>query len=114
MRDAADDFGAFVAARWSDLEAVALLATLDLDLAREVTVATLAAVHRDWADTVDSGAPVARCRVELLTRLGRLATPRPGDPSDADRMAPATDHTAPATTVARPDLLGPSTDDEER
>ncbi|MGL5927592.1 MAG: hypothetical protein ACRCY8_01525, partial [Dermatophilaceae bacterium] len=76
--------------------------------------ATLAAVHRDWADTVDSGAPVARCRVELLTRLGRLATPRPGDPSDADHTAPATDHTAPATTVARPDLLGPSTDDEER
>ncbi|MGL5861142.1 MAG: hypothetical protein ACRCY9_07805, partial [Phycicoccus sp.] len=110
MEGTADDFEAFVAARWSDLEAVALLATLDPGRARAVTGASLAAVRRDWAGAVDSGAPVAHCRTELLRHLARSAA---GGPDGALGAGRAGTGSAPAAT--RSGLLGlaASADDQE-
>jgi hypothetical protein len=77
----ADDFDAFVAARWRELEPVALLATLDPIAARAATVAALMRLRRSWADVVDSGAPSARARIEVLRQVG--------DPGHRSRRLPA-------------------------
>ncbi len=69
------DFDGFVAARWPDLEAVALVATLDPALARELTVAALGPLRHRWAATVEEGSPTGAARRALLERVGRLDRP---------------------------------------
>ena len=87
-----EDFGDFVAARWPALEAVALVATLDPEAAREVTAAALAALRPRWAATLEEGAPTATARRMLLERLdpGRRRA-RPPDQTDhpSDRRVAA-------------------------
>ncbi|MBM6401508.1 hypothetical protein [Phycicoccus sonneratiae] len=64
-----EDFGGFVAARWPDLEAVALVATLDPERARELTTSALAGLRPRWQQTLEEGAPTAAARRALLARL---------------------------------------------
>ncbi len=71
-----EDFGAFVAARWPDLEAVALVGLLDPTTARAVTAAALAAVRSHWTRTLDSGSPTAEVRLALVERLAAAPSPR--------------------------------------
>lgn len=86
-----DDFDQFMAARWSGLEAVALVATLDPVAARVATTAALATLAVRWPAALEDGAPTAAARRELLTRLGSWSAPRPirteglvtEDPDDA-------------------------------
>lgn len=77
-----DDFAGFVAARWPDLEAVAIAATLAPRLARELTTSALASLGERWVATVDEGAPTRAARVELLRRIARLG-PDAAPPPDA-------------------------------
>ncbi len=69
-----DDFGEFVTARWRDLEAVALLATLDREAARATTCAALAALWGRWNEVRAEASPTSTARVELVRRLGRQQT----------------------------------------
>lgn len=64
-----DDFADFVRSRWPDLEAVALVATLDPGTARTATAAALAGLRAGWAATLETGAPTATARRALLERL---------------------------------------------
>ncbi|MBD3785096.1 MAG: SigE family RNA polymerase sigma factor, partial [Micrococcales bacterium] len=68
-RDEGDGFAEFVAARWPELEAVALVALLDAERAREVTTAALAALRGRWSGVVEEGAPTPAARRELVGRL---------------------------------------------
>jgi hypothetical protein len=61
-----DDFREFVAARWPELESVALLVLLDAPRARAVTADALAAMFRRWQDTVDAGRPGEQARRAVL------------------------------------------------
>jgi hypothetical protein len=74
-----EDFGGFVAARWPDLEAVALVATLDPGAAREATAAALADLRSRWAATLEEGAPTTAARRALLDALRPARAPRAGD-----------------------------------
>ncbi len=77
-----DEFGGFVAARWPDLEAVALVAADDPATARELTTEALARLGRRWDEAVEEGSPTRAARAELLQGLARLG----GGPSPvADR-----------------------------
>ncbi|QIM21966.1 hypothetical protein G7075_13875 [Phycicoccus sp. HDW14] len=87
---AQEDFGGFVAARWPDLEAVALVTTLDPAAAREATTAALATLHPRWASTLEEGAPTTAARVALLARLLPARRSRGTDRTDrTDREVPA-------------------------
>lgn len=98
-RGAAD----FVTARWSELEAVALLATLDPVGARETTAAALTAVRNRWAEVLEEGRPTATARDELLARLARSgARPRPRREPPAPTPVPEVLRTA-AVDPADPD-----------
>ena len=66
------DAAAFVAARWADLEPVALLALLDPDRARTLTADACAEVVRAW--TAAEGAPTAAVHRALLARLASFGT----------------------------------------
>jgi len=89
-----DDFREFVAARWPDLEAVAFLVTLDVDVARRVTTDALAGLHQQWRDALDEGRPGEQARRSVLVaavaasehgtsrpalRVTRRAGPRNGE-----------------------------------
>lgn len=80
----------FVAARWSSVEAVALVATLDPPAARRLTVEAFRDVHRGWARIHDDGSPTAAVRSALLGRVATLPAVREHalDPSLVD---PVTD-----------------------
>ncbi|MGG5260296.1 hypothetical protein [Phycicoccus avicenniae] len=78
-----EDFEGFVAARWPDLEAVALVATLDPPRARSLTTAALASLRPGWATTLESGAPTASARRAVLEQV--VAPRRP----DATAGSPA-------------------------
>ncbi len=85
-----EDFGGFVAARWADLEAVAAVATLDPQRAREATTAALVALRSRWAAALEEGAPTAAARRELLARLAppsRRPSGVPPEPSPLAREA---------------------------
>ena len=64
---AEEDFRDFVAVRWPDLEAVALLVTLDGDTARRVTRDSLRKVHRRWREALAEGRPGRFAERDLLT-----------------------------------------------
>ncbi len=99
-----DDFGGFVAARWPDLEAVALVATCDPAAARELTTHALASVGGRWDEVLDEGAPTRAARTALLREVARAA--RPGHRSSGTARAPrrrAEPVTAPVDPVALPD-----------
>ncbi len=85
---AQEDFGGFVAARWGDLEAVALVTTLDPAAAREVTTVALAALRPRWDTLLEEGAPTTAARVALLERLA----PSPRHPrAEGDAASPPAD-----------------------
>ncbi|MGB7817170.1 MAG: hypothetical protein WBL35_00325, partial [Ornithinibacter sp.] len=63
-----DDFAEFVAARWPDLEAVALVTTLEPRQARDATSAGLARLRADWDEVLEEGAPTLRARREVVAR----------------------------------------------
>jgi hypothetical protein len=67
-----DDFAGFVAARWPDLEAVAMVAARDREQAHELTVSALASVGEHWAEAVEEGAPTREARARLLHAVRRL------------------------------------------
>ncbi|WP_392544181.1 hypothetical protein [Oryzobacter telluris] len=62
-----EDFRAFVVARWSDLEAVAMVVVLDGDLARRTTTDALAGLSRQWREAVEDGRPGEQARRAVLT-----------------------------------------------
>ncbi|MGG5260253.1 hypothetical protein [Phycicoccus avicenniae] len=64
-----DGFDDFVAARWEQLESVALVATLDPARARGITTDALVAVGGRWGDLVEDGRPGEAARRDLLERL---------------------------------------------
>ena len=74
-----DDFARFVAARWSDLEPVAHLVTLDRGSARSITVDVLADLRAEWREVVEDGAPAAEARRSVMAAALSEATrhPRP-------------------------------------
>ena len=84
-----EDFGGFVAARWADLEAVAVVAVLDPESARETTTAALVALRSRWPSALEEGAPTATARRELVERLARPPRRRgvPPEPSPVLREA---------------------------
>lgn len=90
-----EEFGGFAVARWPDLEAVALLATLDRASARDLTADTLRAVRADWPALAAEGAPGRRARAELLARVARLRPdrrpPHPTPEAAADAVPLADD-----------------------
>ncbi len=98
-----DDFGGFVAARWPDLEAVALVAAPDPAAARELTTRALAAVGGRWDEVLDEGAPTRAAQAALLRDIARSARPRrlpgPADrgPGPADGPSPRPDGSSPWT-----------------
>ncbi|QKE82708.1 hypothetical protein [Arthrobacter sp. NEB 688] len=113
---AADDAARFVAARWPDLEAVALVSLLDPGAAREVTLSTLVALRRRWSEVVEDGAPTATARRDLIDRLAaHPPTARPPDhthrtgrptatgPDDLARPAPPADPVHPSLRTAATD-----------
>ena len=73
-----EDFAGFVAARWPDLEAVALAAGLDPGAARELCTRALADVRAHWAQALDDGAPTATARRALLHRIEGWSPPEGG------------------------------------
>ena len=77
-----EDFGGFVAARWADLEAVAVVAVLDPGPARETTTAALVALRSRWPAALEEGAPTTAARRELLGRLARPTRRRGGEPPE--------------------------------
>ncbi|NHA66650.1 hypothetical protein [Phycicoccus flavus] len=79
----AEEFGGFVAARWPEVEAVALAATLDPAAARETTTAAFATLHAGWAEANESGAPTAAVRRALLAELAPRRRRRSPDPLPA-------------------------------
>ncbi|QKE82707.1 hypothetical protein [Arthrobacter sp. NEB 688] len=97
-----DEFEGFVAARWPALEAVALAVTLDPAVAREVTTATLTALHGRWSAVVEDGAPTAAARSGLLARLddrGPRDIATSGPPVPPELLDAARDPSAPADPV---------------
>ncbi|NHA66649.1 thioesterase domain-containing protein [Phycicoccus flavus] len=88
-----DDFAGFVAARWPEVEAVALLATLDADAARDLTTAAFADLRAGWSDALASGAPTAAVRRALLVRLPA------GEPGSVEPVGPVAAGPDPADLV---------------
>ncbi len=86
--DTAADADRFVAARWPDLEAVALVTLLDPVAARRTTTDALVAVRRGWADAVENGAPTALARHGLVTRLPHTPTRLGTSPTPQAQEAP--------------------------
>ncbi len=87
-----EDFDGFVAARWGDLEAVALVTTLDPAAAREVTTAALAGLRPRWGTLLEEGVPTTAARTALLERLvppPRRARSRAADDTVATEAAAA-------------------------
>ncbi len=97
-----DDFSGFVAARWPDLEAVALVAAPDADTAREVTATTLARLGERWDDALDEGSPTRAARAALLKGLGALGADGPRVEATDLPLAPAADPPAAGGTVGDP------------
>ena len=87
------DFRDFVAVRWPDLEAVALLVTLDGDTARLVTTESLQRVHRGWREAVDDGRPGELAQRDVLTAAVAAARAAASEsPSGAPASSAADDH----------------------
>jgi hypothetical protein len=82
---AADDFAGFVAARWPELEVVALVATLDAESARALVTEALARLRAHWGEAVEQGAPTAAARAELLARIVALPSSPPHRPREGSR-----------------------------
>jgi DNA-directed RNA polymerase specialized sigma24 family protein len=88
-----DDFREFVAARWPELESLALVVILDPGRARALTADALAGLSRQWQDTVDAGRPGEQARRAVLQAAVTAASPgvprasaepvSPADPVDA-------------------------------
>ncbi len=87
-----EDFADFVAARWPDLEAVALITTLDPHRARDATTAGLARLRADWAEVLEEGAPTLRARREVVARslVSGAGTDRGRDSSGGGLPRPGT------------------------
>ncbi|MEO7421070.1 MAG: hypothetical protein ABIU87_01585 [Ornithinibacter sp.] len=68
-----DDFAAFVAARWAELEALALVTTLDPVTARDATTRALGRLRGAWADAVADGTPTLQTRRAVLERSIQVA-----------------------------------------
>ncbi|MBM6401507.1 hypothetical protein [Phycicoccus sonneratiae] len=102
---AQEDFGGFVVARWGDLEAVALVTTLDPVTAREATTAALATLGPRWAATLEEGSPTTAARRALLERLVPARRARPGRP------VPGATPPGPAPALAAPGAFGTPDDD---
>ncbi|PKW26639.1 hypothetical protein [Phycicoccus duodecadis] len=83
-----DDFEGFVAARWPELETVALVATLDPEPARALVTEALAGLRGRWSQAVEQGAPTAAARSAVLAAVAALPDRR--EPS-AVRGAPLAD-----------------------
>ena len=107
-----DDFREFVAARWPDLEAVALLVTLDTEVARRVTTDALADLHHQWREALEEGRPGEVARRSVLTASvsatvgGRARAP-------TDRRAPppaAADPTSDPASEPEGPAAGPAPD----
>ncbi|MGG5260297.1 hypothetical protein [Phycicoccus avicenniae] len=108
------DADAFVAARWSDLEAVALVATLDEGAAREATTAALAALRRRWAEVLEEGSPTTAARRAVLERVapapsrgpgrGRRPVPAPALPDALPPLDPDDAALLPALTAETPEV----------
>ncbi len=83
-----DGFEQFALARWPDLEAVAVAATLDLVGARAVTSRTLGQLRRRWRTATEDGRPTVEAQRVLLAELGRWgrgrAGPRESAPTEVD------------------------------
>ncbi|WP_345207705.1 hypothetical protein [Fodinibacter luteus] len=94
-----DDFREFVAARWPDLEAVALLVTLDAPAARRITTDALARLHQRWRATVDEGRPGELARRAVLT----AATSATRDTAAASSPPSPSPGPAPAASWDDPD-----------
>ncbi|MBM6401506.1 hypothetical protein [Phycicoccus sonneratiae] len=73
----APGFRDFAEARWPDLEAVALVTTLDPVGARSATARALAALAGRWGTVVEEGRPTAEAQTALLALLAR---PLPASP----------------------------------
>jgi hypothetical protein len=85
-----DDFAGFVAARWTDLVAVAGVACLEPQTAFAVTADSLAALRRRWPQALEDGAPTREARAELLRGVTRLTVRSDGGrAADAHRTAAA-------------------------
>ena len=91
-----DDFREFVAARWPELESVALVVLLDPERARSVTADALATMNRRWHDTLDAGRPGEQARAAVLR--GALTAAAPGQDvtnrSDLPHPEPGADLTS--------------------
>ena len=61
-----DDFREFVAARWPDLDGVALVVTLDPAAATRLTTDALATLHRHWGEALEDGLPGEQARRAVL------------------------------------------------
>ncbi|QIM21967.1 hypothetical protein G7075_13880 [Phycicoccus sp. HDW14] len=99
-----EDFDGFVAARWPDLEAVAVVATLDAPAAREATATALASLRTRWAATLEEGSPTASARRALLEAVRPRSRPRRSGPDgtsdrSSDRSSDGSSDT-PAEPVA--------------
>ncbi len=68
-----DDFTAFVAARWPELEGLALVTTLVPADAREATTHALGRLRSEWSDALDDGSPTLRARRAVLGRSLHVA-----------------------------------------
>ena len=80
---AEEDFRDFVVARWSELEPVARLVTLDGPTARRVTTDALADLHGQWGALLDEGVPGATARRRVLTAASPATRHRTaGSPGD--------------------------------
>ena len=98
-----EDVGAFVEVRWPELHAVAVLALLDGERAREVAAAALTDVSRRWSEV--SGAPTTAARRRLLEHIAR-----PPRSSRGTRRPTARDRPPAADRPVDPDLRAAATD----
>lgn len=92
-----DDFAAFVAARWAELEALALVTTLDPITARDATTHALGRLRGGWADAVDDGTPTLQTRRAVLERSLQVAGSADGRGAGPSRPRPGS---------SDPDLIG--------
>lgn len=95
-----DDVAELVAARWDELESVALLATLDPVRARALTAEALALGRAGWGELVAGGRPTAGLHGILLGRLVRGRPSRPdGEPAPVPGAVAATVADDPVATA---------------
>jgi len=79
------DFDDFVAARWRELYAVAIITAGDPHAAARETASALAELGRRWEATTEGGAPTMAARAAVLTAaLAAAVPPADGTPQGAD------------------------------